>query len=132
MEENKSTPEKTPEEKKKENKNAAIGCITLIVIAAIVVWFFYPKGEKAEKLDAYIYSQTVVKENLKSPSTAQFPAQKYATITKIDEGKYKVEAFVDAQNTFGAMLRKPFIAIMRKNSDNWYCDYLEIEGQRYR
>jgi hypothetical protein len=132
MSENELKPEKTPEEKKKENKNAAKGCLVIFAIIALVVWIFYPKGEEAERLDAFAYAQTFVKRELKSPSTAQFSIQKDAVITKLDDGKYKVESFVDAQNSFGAMLRKSFIVIMHKNDDNWYCDYLEIDGQQYK
>ena len=132
MAENELKPEKTPEEKKAENKNAAKGCLVVIAIIALIIWIIYPKGEKAERLDAFVWAQTFVSRELKSPSTAQYPVQKDAAITKLDDGKYKIESFVDAQNSFGAMLRKSFVVIMHKSNDKWYCDYLEIEGQRYK
>ena len=129
MEEN-LKPEKTPEEK----KNTRIGCLILIVIAAIVIWFFYPAGEKSAQMDAYSCAQTMVKRNLKSPSTAQFPTYKEAVITKLGEGKYEVKAYVDAQNSFGAMIRNDFTAIIRMNEkrDKWNCDYFEMGGVQYK
>ncbi|WP_132478412.1 hypothetical protein [Paracandidimonas soli] len=74
------------------------------------------KAEEKRKKDcsdtvmAFVMSQNFVKRALKAPSTAKFP---YAhdgdvAIQKTGECKFRVHGYVDAQNSFGAMIRTPY------------------------
>lgn len=58
--------------------------------------------------DAFYCAQLIVKNELKSPSTAKFCKFSEATITHNDK-EYMVTGYVDAQNSFGATLRNKFI-----------------------
>jgi len=53
----------------------------------------------------------VVKENLKAPSTARFPAYSPAFVSG-QAGEIIIAAYVDAHNSFGAMIRNTFIVIL--------------------
>lgn len=58
------------------------------------------------KLDAYVCAQLTVPDLLKSPSSAKFPHADYKQVVSYEgNDKYTVESYVDAQNSFGAMIR---------------------------
>lgn len=56
---------------------------------------------------AYIMSQRFVERELKAPRTAKFPSFHSSGVTVRDSGgcKFMVTAYVDSENSFGAMLR---------------------------
>jgi hypothetical protein len=54
---------------------------------------------------ACIVSHEVVRNQLRSPSTADFPSCIYADKRKMSDGSFVVSSYVDSQNGFGAMLR---------------------------
>lgn len=59
---------------------------------------------------AYNYAEDFVKENLTSPSTAEFPETltKKDHVTRLDASTYKIVSWVDSQNTYGAVVRSKF------------------------
>lgn len=60
---------------------------------------------------AYNYAEKYVKEYLKSPSTAEFPStrEKVAhTHYNSSASIYRINSWVDSQNSFGAMIRQRF------------------------
>ena len=70
-------------------------------------------------ITAYFMMQEFVKKNLKSPSTAQFPDYKEITINK-NNFVYSVSGYVDAQNSFGAIMRTYYSGkIEQVSKDNW-------------
>lgn len=74
--------------------------------------------------EAYIASKGLVARGLKSPSTAKFERYRDANVARIGGGtqgkqtkapavqscRYRVTAYVDSQNSFGAMLRTQYQA----------------------
>ena len=96
------------------------GTLSSIMSGQVVFWL---DGEVTKKVqDVFVTteqyvsltnrSEELVKEQLKSPSTAEFPG----TILERDEWKitknqniYFVNSWVDSQNSFGAMIRSDFI-----------------------
>jgi len=86
-------------------------------------------GEKNEML-AYVMSQDFVKQRLKSPATADFPYLPKIT-RAIGDCKYKIIAYVDSQNSFGALLRATYSATMLHNYETggWLALELDIQGQ---
>lgn len=62
--------------------------------------------------------QQFVKNRLKSPSSAEFPWGMDAE--QVSEKQYRVQSYVEAQNSFGATLRKDFTCITRhKEGQTW-------------
>jgi len=65
---------------------------------------------------AYVYSQPAVRASLKAPSTASFP---WSSVKSKHTGncRFEVLGYVDAQNSFGAMIQARFMAIMTYDPD---------------
>ncbi|GEM_PF-1970598 len=59
---------------------------------------------------AYVWAKGFVEERLRSPSTAKFPWIWNAHFTDMGNRTWKVVSYVDAQNAFGAEIRKYFEA----------------------
>lgn len=79
---------------------------------------------KAARLDActevegyaFVLSQDAVRAKLRAPSTASFPWS--PTVSKhVGNCKFRVLAYVDSQNGFGAMLRTNYIATLHYEPD---------------
>ena len=60
----------------------------------------------------YYYSQQLVKEQLKSPKSAEFPRYSEKFVTRNGD-TVTVSAYVDAQNSFGATIRENYIATIK-------------------
>lgn len=82
------------------------------------------------------YVEDVVKESLKSPSSAKFPGSGLSpfedwNMKKIDN-LVTVSSYVDADNSFGANIRTAFIAQVKMTDDgNGKLTYLEMGGEVY-
>ena len=62
-----------------------------------------------------------IKERLKCPSTAQFSDEKVWIVKEYSSyNEYKVEGKVDAQNSFGAMIRNSFYIYLKCYADGKY------------
>ena len=59
--------------------------------------------------DAFYCATLIVKDYLKAPSTAKFCKLSDATVTHLGNGEYMVTGWVDAENSYGAMIRSDFI-----------------------
>lgn len=89
-----------------------------LAIGIGVVWYMASSGptvsdEPASKVQpspymAFIHCQAHVKASLKAPASAQFPGQPLSAIDA-GGGAYIVTATVDAQNSFGALLRNDWL-----------------------
>lgn len=69
------------------------------------------EDDRSAKIGAYVASKSFVRERLKSPSTADFPAFHARGVIVNFEKKchFKVAGYVDAQNGFGATVRTRYI-----------------------
>ncbi len=70
------------------------------------------------QIDAYLFSQEFVKENIKSPTTASFPTSDYKCFVNQYDSTYTVKSYVDAQNGFGAMIRSKYMVEMKYTGGN--------------
>lgn len=59
--------------------------------------------------DAFYCATLIVEDYLKAPSTAKFCKLSDATVTHLGNGEYMVTGWVDAENSYGAMIRSDFI-----------------------
>lgn len=101
----------------------------LAILGGIIIgiWSFddSPKKHSHSPDDAYVMAQNFVEDRLRSPSTADFPSSSQARITHLGGGSYRVAAWVDSQNGFGAMVRTKFTCELHTNDGNrWICDEL--------
>lgn len=76
----------------------------------------------ADRSDACFMSQKFVRQNLKAPTTAEFPAwtEENCNARQIN-GTWKVRSYVDSQNSYGAMIRSDYGVEMSYNAgaDTW-------------
>lgn len=74
------------------------------------------------KSEAWVCAQFAIEDKLKSPSTAEFePGGGTYSTTKLYDNTYKIDSYVDAQNSFGGMMRTRFSCIVEYNPNNGEC-----------
>ena len=121
-------------------KQMAIGCLVFIIIAAVLGSCMSMCGsggppamvdtsatietqkKQAEslKFDAYVISKQYIKQQLKAPSSAKFESYDKNMITWIKGNEFTCSVNVDAQNSFGAMLRHNFwTKVKYTGKDKW-------------
>lgn len=117
---------------------SARSAVAAAVLTALVIWFLWPSSRQQDEwknghqeAEAYVMVKRFVKERLKAPATAQF-APDYENgkwrAQSIGGSKYRVVAYVDSQNSFGANLRSYFVAEMEQvDRDHWKLILLELD-----
>lgn len=77
--------------------------------------------------DAYYTATQFIKKRLKSPSAAEFPKPKYASIQLLEDGAtYKIYSYVDSQNSYGATLRVRWYVKLILSGQQWQLLDLQI------
>lgn len=119
-----------PRPPRRKRKNRALLIVLVSIMAVLVLCIgvvtIYgvtagkkPKDPATNDLssDAFVICQSFVRKQLKAPSTAKFPA---AESTKRDGATYTVKGGVDAQNSYGAMIRTPYTCVVHADgADKW-------------
>ncbi len=115
--------EKVKNDKKKasnKKKFTTIFWISFVVLIIVGIVIGVSSGDGGSKkkacdnneyYDAYIYAKKFVKERLKAPSTAVFPEMREYRdhIKTIERGKkFRINSWVESQNSFGAQIRTDF------------------------
>lgn len=92
------------------------------------------KVEEPKKTDnsilAWAMSHEFVRPMLKAPSTAKFGPFEEASVTPLGDEKYRIVAYVDSQNSFGAMLRTYYTCELKYKTDTEKWQMLEIKFQK--
>lgn len=78
------------------------------------------RAKEQERDDAKFMAKEFVEKSLKAPSTAKFQSTYDFAASQEKNGNWKVYGYVDAQNSFGAMLRNKFLVTMKKKGDQWF------------
>lgn len=115
--------------KKQQNQNKVIS----FIVVGIVLFFLFrlcsggdttPESkiawdQKDNSLNAWTHSIMYAEKNLKSPSSAKFPMG-YKDYVQRNGTTYTISAYVDSENSFGAMIRTHFNATLKEVSeDKW-------------
>lgn len=120
------------DEQNKKSKGCLIFLLIFIIGGVIftnVIDFDNNENKGPTKLTAYSMAQGWVEDRLKAPSTADFPGGQYEEhTTKISENKFRINSYVDAENSYGAMIRTEFTAeVEYLGDDEWRLISLETE-----
>ncbi|ODR84937.1 MULTISPECIES: hypothetical protein [Shewanella] len=92
-------------------------CILILPLGLFVVGCSPVTPKDPDEIGAYVQCKDAVSERLKAPSTAEFSAYSATSVTKTKmslktggdkEITFVVNGSVDAQNSFGAMLRNHY------------------------
>lgn len=81
-------------------------------------------------IDAFVMCKQFMGDRLKAPSTASFAtaADDGVAIRRIDQAQFRVQAYVDAQNSFGAMIRTRYTCLVRHTGgDQWRLESLTTD-----
>jgi hypothetical protein len=82
-----------------------------------------PSGRKVygvKSAEAKVMCEQFVRSRLKAPRTASFSHVWETEIRGSGDGPYEVAGFVDAQNSFGALLRNPYTcSVEATGGDKW-------------
>jgi hypothetical protein len=76
--------------------------------------------DKPEATEAFAMAKRYVLESLKAPSTAKFPWYSEAFVKEESDNRWIVTSYVDSQNSFGAMLRVPFIVELTYGGNHFW------------
>jgi hypothetical protein len=68
---------------------------------------------------AYDMATKFVTQNIKTPSTAQFPSlwESKDHVKSLGDNRFQIDSWVDAQNLYGAMVRNNYTCIVRYNTN---------------
>ncbi len=116
--------------------------LALVVLGIGVLWIvgLFTESEpeqntpsKPNGYTAFYQSQYYVKQQLKSPSTAKFPNplnNRELLGVDLGEGKFRVSAYVDSQNSFGVVMRNRYtctlIGIETVDGNKWILESMEF------
>ena len=96
----------------------ALGILVLALVACGGTASVTPTPA-ANDFTACVMAQVFVEQQLKAPGTAKFQLCKDATIRRSGD-QFTVRSYVDSQNSFGAMLRMDYVAVVEwTGGDNW-------------
>lgn len=125
-----SAPQVAPPRKK---LHPLVVIMLLIVVAGACVLFSVRGGRgngltvTDGQIGAFIMCKQFVTDRLKSPSSAVFPtaAGDGVSIATLSSAQYRVHAYVDSQNSFGATIRTTYDCTVRNTAgQNWVLENL--------
>lgn len=127
-------PQTQTQRTKKKPKKSLFGRLVKVVLAVIAVFAFLRSINPDNNIlnidsmrEAYALSQEVIKEEILTPQSAEFPAfepefvtQRYEVITYegIEFQVYTVTAYVECENAFGTMIRADYVVEIGFPSDS--------------
>ena len=77
-------------------------------------------------IDIITYAQMLVEKQLKAPSTAKHPwGSSNYQIAELGDDRYSISSYVDAQNSFGAMIRTEYTVVIRQSGDRWLLESIK-------
>ncbi len=112
---------------------AIIIVVTILGLIIGIVQCVSPSKSKQEDTDSYghtksdvqLIAKSEIRDRLKAPSTAEF---EWSPTTKRLGNSWTVSGYVDAQNSFGAMIRSNYsIKITFSGKDDYKVDFCDIK-----
>ena len=100
-------------------KRLSVAGISVAIAAAlggVAVVYNIDSGEPDTE-GAFETAKAAVLKNLRAPATAQFPEFADEFVDDLEGGQFRVTAYVDAQNGFGAMIRNDFTCVVSERED---------------
>lgn len=77
--------------------------------------------------EVWTISQSFIKDQLKSPKSADFPTYRDSNVSITNSGDYyKVTGYVDAENSFGAEIRSTFSLVLKRSGSKYILNECNI------
>jgi hypothetical protein len=122
----------------KNNPSLTTSIISIVILIGVCVWWFSATPTSSSTYDqnsssttgdvhgAWAYMQLFVEKKLKSPRSADFPFGGSRHVTPLGGGRYRVNSYVDSENSFGAEMRTNFHGVISRTSNGWKLESLEF------
>lgn len=91
-----------------------------LTASLLAIFLITACSSEPSNIAACTYAQIEIESKLKSPSSAEFPACAYQSIEETSPKNYKVESYVDAENSFGANIRTRYSCTVRFTDGSEY------------
>lgn len=115
-----------------KKRNVVVGAVVVVVMLACL-WTCVGGngGERADEGDAvgaYVICKDFVRDRLRAPGTARFPSVTRAEVGELAGDRWRVRAWVDAENAFGGEVRAEWECVVAYvGDDEWRLEGLDIE-----
>ena len=112
--------------KEQQPKKVSTGCFIVLAILLIIIPSCFRKStgsvRETSEYEAWHYATELVKRDLAAPKTAEFPSYHAdgVSVESIGKDKFLVRGYVDAQNYFGAKIRRRFETEISFEGKKWY------------
>jgi hypothetical protein len=107
--------------------------LIVLAVVALVVASLACNGDgggtsdTADEIGAFVMCKEFVRDRLKAPRTAKFQSVTQADFDYKGGQTWRVSSWVDAENSFGAMIRTDFVCEIRyEGDDEWRLVDLEL------
>lgn len=97
-----------------------------LVLSAVVI-LTACEGNQHDKVGAYVACEDFARDRLLAPATADFAGVTGSIIDSLPAATYQVASYVDAQNAFGAQIRKRFTCRVRYQASDSSWNLLAID-----
>jgi hypothetical protein len=110
-----------------------VGCLVIGVCVVLALGFFMsqsssPSSSSPSDIDAHVMARSFVRDRLVAPSTADFSSLADTKVTPLGGNRWSVSGWVDAQNAFGAKLRRRYSCTLRyEGHDNWRAESVSLD-----
>ena len=102
---------------------------SVLIKSAEAKLFSFPQSAPADRrAEAFTVCEQFVERRLKAPGTAKFSHVWDSTISGSGGGPYEIDGYVDAQNSFGALLRNRYSCSVEASSGkSWTLKSLSMQ-----
>jgi hypothetical protein len=104
--------------------------VTTLVIAFVAAGVYVNQRRPPADVQSRfrIAAEGIIRKSLKSPATASFAAADEWRFEQIDSNTWRMRAWVDSENEFGAYLRDRFTVIVSQGDAGWRLRFLKTDG----
>jgi hypothetical protein len=104
-----------------------LGCFGLVIVLVVIGSLAGGDEEPgAQPVDAWVACQHFIEQRLTSPSSAKYPGRYTDYVSELGDGRFRVRAYVDAQNSFGAVVRNQFDCTVEHNGSGFRLEALRL------
>lgn len=116
----------------KKRKGSRVYILWILVAIGLFFWILTltPNNNKPSLTtseSAWYACRQFIEDRLKAPTTAKFEHYNAAKVLVYANAEWRVFMVVDAENSFGAMIRSDFFCQLREEGENWRLLRIEEE-----
>jgi len=84
--------------------------------------------DTGDAVGAWVICQQFLEDRLTAPATAEYPSGYSQYTSSLGGGRFRVDAYVDAENGFGALVRTDFVCTVNyQGNDNGRLESLQFD-----